>query len=131
MSNFRHRLRQLIQRLADARCSAHFPSEEAQSQAMRLLKEHLTPEQREQYEKHDYFYVTGSNSRRLYRIRHGVQMNVEQLDQSGKRIRLLCFMPEGGLAAGDIMLAQKIALELYEKEALRIAHKVPAEFFLR
>jgi hypothetical protein len=93
--------------------------------------QHLTPEQREQYEKHDYFYVTGGNSRRLYRIRHGVQMNVEQLDKSGKRIRLLCFMPEGGLAIGDVMLAQKIALELYEMDALRIANKMPAEFHFR
>jgi hypothetical protein len=28
--------------------------------------------------------------------------------------RWLCFMPEGELAVGDIMLAQKLALELFE-----------------
>ena len=52
-------------------------------------------------------------------------MNVEHLDQTGRRIRLLCFMPEGHLAVGDVMLAQKIALELFENDALKIAHKVP------
>ena len=58
-------------------------------------------------------------------------MNVEQLDRTGKRIGVLCFMPEGGLAVGDVMLAQKIALELFETEALQIANKTPSlEFFL-
>jgi hypothetical protein len=135
MSSFRRQLREFIQSLADEaglHPRADLPSRATQSKAIQLLKQHLTPEQREQYEKHDYFSVTGSNSRRLYRIRHGVQMNVEQLDQSGKRIRMLCFMPEGGLAVGDVMLAQKFALELYEMEALNIAHAMPAlEFFLR
>src|SRR6476620_6849501 len=134
MSSFRQQLRQFIQALADEaglHRRADPPSRDAQSKAIQLLKQHLTPEQREQYEKRNYFYVSGGNSGRVYRIRHGTQMNVEQLDQNGKRIRVLCFMPEGGLPVGDVMLAQKIALELYEKEALRIAHKVPAEFFLR
>ena len=133
MSSFRRQLRQFIQALADEaglHRRADPPSRDAQSKAIQLLKQHLTPEQREQYEKHDYFYVTGGNSRRLYRIRHGVQMNVEQLDQSGKRIRMLCFVPEGGLAVGDVMLAQKIALELYETEALGIARKA-RDFYLR
>ena len=53
-------------------------------------------------------------------------MNVEQLDRTGKRIRVLCFLPEGGLALGDVMLAQKVALELFETEALQIANTMPA-----
>jgi hypothetical protein len=48
-------------------------------------------------------------------------MNVEQLDQNGRRTRLLCFMPRGGLPVGDIMLAQKTALELFETDAVRVA----------
>jgi hypothetical protein len=135
MSSFRRQLRQFIQRLADEadlHRRANLPSKDEQSKAIQLLKQHLTPEQAEQYEKRGYFYVSGGSSGRLYRIRHGVQMNVEQLDQGGKRVRMLCFMPEGGLAVGDVMLAQKIALELFETEALKIAHTVPAlEFFLR
>jgi hypothetical protein len=34
---------------------------------------------------------------------------------------LLCFMPRGGLPVGDIMLAQKTALELFESDAVRVA----------
>ena len=34
-------------------------------------------------------------------------------------------MPEGRLPLGDNILAQKIALELFELEALKIAHKDP------
>ena len=110
---------------------AHLFTKDAHNRAIQLLKQHLTPEQREQFEKRGHFYVSGGDSGRLYRIRHGAQMNVEQLDRSGKRIRVLCFMPEGGLAVGDVMLAQKFALELFETEALQIANKMPSlEFFL-
>jgi len=49
-------------------------------------------------------------------------MNVEQLDQDGRRARLLCFMPRGGLPVGDIMLAQKIALELFESDTISVAN---------
>ena len=55
----------------------------------------------------------------------GYQMNVEELDSRGRRRRLLCFLPEGRVPVGDIMLAQKIALELFESEALKVAHHVP------
>jgi hypothetical protein len=70
--------------------------------------------------------VIGCVTGRRYRIRHGCVMNVEHLDDIGRRVRALCFMPEGGLAVGDIMLAQKIALELFETEAIWIANKSPA-----
>ncbi len=56
-------------------------------------------------------------------------MNVEQLDNKGRPLRLLCFMPEGDLVAGDMMLAQKLALELFESDALKVANKLsPADF---
>jgi hypothetical protein len=32
-------------------------------------------------------------------------------------------LPRGGLAAGDVMLAQKNALELFESEALKVANR--------
>ena len=45
--------------------------------------------------------------------------------------RILCFMPEGHLAVGDVLLTQKLALELFESETLKVAHRAPAlEFFL-
>jgi hypothetical protein len=52
-------------------------------------------------------------------------MNVEELDAAGGHIRPLCFMPRGRLVTQDVMLAQKLALELFEGDALRIANSVP------
>ena len=86
-------------------------------------KENLSAAQLKQYERCNYFEVIGGTTGRRYRIRQGHQMNVEQLGDFGGRVRLLCFMPEGCRWVGDVMLAQKIALELFETEALRIAHK--------
>jgi hypothetical protein len=96
---------------------------DARERGLRLLKENLTSEQRDQYEQHRYFDVTGGKTGRRYRIWHGHQMNIEQLDRSGKHVCGWCFMPQGRLVAGDVMLAQKVALELFETEALRIANR--------
>jgi hypothetical protein len=104
-------------------CRVDLLSKGSQTRAIQLLKQNLSAAQREQYERRNHFDVTGGDTGRRYRIRHGVQLNVEQLDQTGRCIRQLCFMPEGCLAVGDVMLAQKLALELFEHEALKIAHK--------
>ena len=101
-------------------------SREAEARGARLLKANLTQEQRQQYERSGYFEVTGGETGRRYRIRHSSQMNVEPLDQRGGRDCVLCFVPEGDLVVGDIMLAQKIALELFESEAIAVANKLLA-----
>jgi hypothetical protein len=49
-------------------------------------------------------------------------MNVELLDTTGRPVRWLCFMPKGKLAVGDVMLAQKLALELFESQTLEVAN---------
>jgi hypothetical protein len=90
---------------------------------IRLLMENLSAAQRKQYEKYGYFDVTGGKTGKRYRIRHGRQMNIEQLDRNGRRVCGWCFFPQGSLVAGDIMLAQKAALELFEPDALRIANR--------
>jgi hypothetical protein len=90
-----------------------------------LLTQNLSPDQRRQYATRGYFDVVGGNTGNRYRIRRGYQMNVEELDAAGGYIRLLCFMPQGRLVTGDVMLAQKLALELFEGDALRIANSVP------
>lgn len=97
---------------------------EAQARGLQLLKDNLTPEQRDSYEKNKYFDVKGGESGTTYRIRHGRQMNIDVLDKKGRRKRGICFLPIGSLVAGDCMLAQKTALELYESEALKVANKV-------
>jgi hypothetical protein len=52
---------------------------------------------------------------------------VEEVDQRGRCTRRLCFLPERQLVDGDVMLAQKVALETFESEALAIANEVPAK----
>jgi len=49
-------------------------------------------------------------------------MNVHQLDCTGRAVARWCFMPEGGVVTGDVLLAQKIALETMEKEVLALAN---------
>lgn len=97
----------------------------AHHQGLRLLKENLSPSHRQQLETLNYFDVVGGSTGAVYRIHIGDQMNITQLDTSGKRIRRLCFGPEGDLPVGDTMLAQKIALELFELEAIRAANQLP------
>ena len=93
-------------------------------EGLRLLKENLTPRQQNELEVFNYFDVVGGVTGTLYRIRFGDRMNVEQLDRRGKCRRVLCFVPEGRLPVGDTMLAQKIALELFETEALHTANQL-------
>jgi hypothetical protein len=96
---------------------------ESTARGLRLLKEWLSPEQLNSYEKYGYFDVTGSDSGTIYRIQHGKQANVEQLDKAVQPFWAWCFVPEGDLVAGDVMLAQKIALETNERAAIAVAVK--------
>lgn len=92
-----------------------------ETRGMKLLKEWMSAEQRAQFDALGYFDVIGSESRQRYRIRYGFAMNVYKLDADGRAMCGLCFVPCGGLVAGDIMLAQKIALETDESTALAVA----------
>jgi hypothetical protein len=57
------------------------------------------------------------------RDNHGRQMNIDVLDGAGRRLSGIRFLPrEQGIVAGDCMLAQKLALELFEDDALGIAN---------
>jgi hypothetical protein len=87
-----------------------------------LLQSWLSAEQAEQYSSYGYFEVISDTGRR-YRIRHGKMMNIDELDSVGNRLCEWCFLPVGKLAAGDVMLAQKIALETFERQALAVANR--------
>jgi hypothetical protein len=54
-------------------------------------------------------------------------MNVHRLDKRGRPLCVLCFMPKGNLAVGDVMLAQKLALELFESQTLEVANAYSAD----
>jgi hypothetical protein len=98
-------------------------SREAHARGIQLLRESLSPNQSAQYEQYGYFDVVGGETGRRYRIRSGSQMNVHQLDKKDRPVCVLCFVPEGGLVVGDVMLAQKLALELFESGTLKAANK--------
>ena len=98
-------------------------SDAAEKRSFQLLNANLSPPQRHQYARHGYFDVLGSKTGARYRIHQGSRLNVEQLDAEGRRVRLLCFKPGPELAVGDIMLAQKLALELFEPEAIRVSER--------
>jgi hypothetical protein len=62
----------------------HSALELRNTRGLRLLKNWLSPAQLQSYEKRGYFDVIGSDSGMIYRIHHGVQANVEQLDIFGR-----------------------------------------------
>jgi hypothetical protein len=107
------------------RCLGHWERlrSESEARALKLLKGWLSPAQLSAYEDRRYFEVVGCDSGTVYRIHHGTQANIDQLDALGQPVCRWCFVPRGGLVAGDVMLAQKIALETYESSALGVANR--------
>src|SRR6516162_6308384 len=106
-----------------------FAENTKEARGRRLLREWLSPDQRAQFDDKDYFEVVGCDSRRRYRIynrlTHRYVTNVYELDDAGRPKVGWCFLPNARLAAGDIMLAQKIALETNEHNALAVANGFP------
>ncbi|QDP27093.2 hypothetical protein FNV92_07280 [Bradyrhizobium cosmicum] len=96
-----------------------------EARGRRLLRDWLSAAQLEQFDAVRYFDVIGSDSGKLYRICYGTAANVRELDRDGKEGAGWCFAPVGGLVPGDVMLAQKIALETSEAATLAVANRVP------
>jgi hypothetical protein len=96
---------------------------EREARGLELLKEWLSSEQSAQYDAKGHFEVIGCHSRKRYRINHGNSMNIHELDGAGHPCVGWCYVPKGYLVAGDVMLAQKIALETDERGALTVANK--------
>jgi hypothetical protein len=96
---------------------------DCEARGLKLLREWLSPEQLAQFNANNYFDVIGGDSGKKYRIRYGSSMNVEELDDRGRPRACYCFLPDLQLVPGDIVLAQKIALEANELAALAVANK--------
>lgn len=96
---------------------------EAEKRGMDLFLANLTPAQKKTYEQSKYIEVKGNKSGKTYRIHHGRQQNIHELDPEGKVVTGWCFLPQGNLVVGDVMLAQKMALEQREKAALKTANR--------
>jgi hypothetical protein len=67
--------------------------------------------------------LSGAIQEGKYRVHTGTRMNVHELDEAGRPKMGWCFVPSGSLVAGDIMLAQKVALEAFEYSALAAAKR--------
>ncbi|WP_439924472.1 hypothetical protein [Nitrobacter sp. JJSN] len=103
-----------------------------EGRSLRLLREWLSPLQRTQFAKKGYFEVVGSDTGKQYRIYPGTMLNVCEIDEKGRPRLGLCFRTMGELPIGDVMLAQKIALENCESSVLEVAKSsVPDVFMFR
>ena len=96
---------------------------DVEEKGLRLLRSWLSPKQAAQWDAVREFEVVGSHSGTRYPIRRGKAMNVHELDRAGNIVAHWCFAPKGDLAMGDVLLAQKIALETMERDTLKIANK--------
>jgi hypothetical protein len=94
-----------------------------EDRAEALLNEWLCPEQRATLERHGYFEVRGCHTGKRYRIRRGRNMNIDEVSKEGDLGPVWCFGPVGHLPLGDVMLAQKLALETDEQATLAVANR--------
>jgi hypothetical protein len=101
----------------------HYGENTPEARGLRLLRTWLSPHQLEQFNAKAHFDVVGCATGRRYRIHYGTQANVHELDDEGGLKMGWCFVPQGRLVPGDVMLAQKIALETFEIRALSVAMK--------
>jgi hypothetical protein len=97
----------------------HLDTPEARGQ--RFLRHWLSTSQRKQFDTSEYFDVIGCDTGKTYRIHYGRNLNVHELDEEGHPKMGWCFVPKNFLVAGEVMLAQKIALETFEVDALEVA----------
>lgn len=125
MRYLRRSLLEVARRFRAWRQRIKISKEAREARGLTLLHEWLGPTQKEQFDAARYFEVVGCHTGKRYRIHHGRAGNVCELDDQGRPVVGLCFVPEGALVAGDVMLAQKIALETNELTALAVANKFP------
>src|SRR5689334_3615984 len=92
MASLRQTIRDFLLSIGERELLSRCSGKAAQERGTELLIRNLSLPQREQYQTRGYFEVTGGDTGKRYRIQRGYQMNVEELDQTGRRIRLLCFM---------------------------------------
>ncbi len=119
------RASEALARLADLRLIT-FP-EGAMEASLAYLLEHLTPGQRDTFERHRFFLVQGKRYR--WRITPNAY-GVNRLGRSGRRRGVYCAVPQEPVPIFDVMLAQKLMLESDEDAFLLIANRAPNRRFI-
>jgi len=106
-------------------CRHYLAENTSEARAWRLLRNWLSSAQRVQFDESGCFEVVGCDTGKRYRVYRRVAPNVCELDDAGQPKEGLCFIPAGQLVLGDVMLAQKVALETDERSALAAANRFP------
>lgn len=101
---------------------------QALARSKELLLSHLTKEQRETFEKNNWFVVTGGKSKTRYRIRgNGYAGNIDVLAAGSKKndtvIGRLCCHATSDIPLYDQLLGQKLHLQYNEERFLSIANR--------
>lgn len=112
------------ERLAKEQAERTKQHEEATAKAKELLRENLSPEQREAYDTGKPILVR-SQSGKEYEIRHGTAGNVVRLDDRRKPIERYCIHPKEDSPVEDVMLTQLCWLRWCEEDFLRTANATP------
>jgi hypothetical protein len=94
----------------------------ARRRGSELLKSNLNARQLDQFNREKIFEVYGCATGRRYRLRRGWSMNIDEIGSGGLVVKTWCFYPKGRLCVGDVLLAQKVALETFELEALKVGN---------
>jgi hypothetical protein len=108
----------------------HGAEKTPEGRSLRLLRQWLSPVQRAQLAESGYFEVVGGETGRQYRIYAGAATNVCEVSDKGRPKLALCFVPLGELRIGDVMLAQKMALENSEGNVLAVARRFEPNGFM-
>lgn len=95
----------------------------AYDKAWALLVANLTVEQNASLRQRKFFRVRGGETGRIYEIHTGRTNNIRYISEDGRRWGTMCVVPHGALQLGDVMLAQKLALECDEERTWAVANR--------
>jgi hypothetical protein len=123
MFSFRRSLADVQSRIRAVRELLITSHEDREARGLNLLREWLSPEQLAQFSAEGHFDVIGCNTGKKYRIHHGSSANIDELDDRGRPQVCYCVVTDLPVVAGDVMLAQKIALETSELATLAVANR--------
>lgn len=96
--------------------------EEAHKKALALLCRWLSPEQRAEMEAHGHFHVQGGDGH-LYLVQNGFGHNVFRIEDGQRTVRYCLVSKDARIPVYDLMLIQKLLLELDPETFLKTANK--------
>jgi DNA-directed RNA polymerase subunit N (RpoN/RPB10) len=96
--------------------------EEAKRKATVLLLDHLTDEQRAEFQRNQTFTVMDKYGQRRYRVRRAIAGHVDEISAEGKVLRNFCIHPSENVPEEDNMLIAKLMIEHDVDEFWRIAN---------